>query len=258
MPRNGRACGRDLLLGHAVARLRRVDQSRRHRVDCHVIGRELERQRLGQGHHAGLAGVVVPTAQCGMSAASEAMFTIRPDRRDHQARRLLSAEERAFQIDVVHPIPRRLVELQRCGARVDAGVVDQDVEHAERLDELPEHGAKSAPRPRHRLSARSLARRACRAAAGSGHRRVVDRDPRPVLAINVAMAQPMPWLPPVTSAVLPENRARNPPSVDRVVTSCTLPDNRARRCAASLLHVVMADQAMIGGPAVSRGCVRRV
>ncbi len=84
----------------------------------------------------------------GQSSCTEVMLTMRAAAAlgDHLLRRELGAEERALQVDRQHLLVLRLGRVEHRRARLDAGVVDHDVEAAERLDRRVDEPS-AGPRP---------------------------------------------------------------------------------------------------------------
>ena len=120
---------------------------------------------------------------------------------DHRA----GGVERALQVGVEHRVPVVVVEPEQDVVAGEAGVVDQDVDRAERLLGRGDR----APRP-DRPSATSQATPAARVAELGGDRLGALAASRPTTATLApapwsarAMARPMPRVLPVTKAVLP-------------------------------------------------------
>ena len=104
-------------------------------VDAHALEGELDRQRLGDLHHAGLGGGV------GDRALGDAEAEHRGDVDDralllggqHAARGLLRPEEHRVEIGREHAAPFLRRHLGGAAAVRDAGIVDQDGDGAESL-----------------------------------------------------------------------------------------------------------------------------
>ena len=103
-------------------------------VDADFVATPLERQRPRQPDDARLGGGVVGLANVAehrdRGRIDDAAATLRAQVR----LRRLGHQERALQVDVQYLIPLRFAEFDGQGVAVDPGVVDDDVQSAERLD----------------------------------------------------------------------------------------------------------------------------
>jgi hypothetical protein len=117
----------------------------------------------------------------------------------------LAEEEHGLQIGVHHRVPVVLGEVDAVGAADDAGVVDQDVDLAERGDGLVDHALDRLDRAevgldRQELAAGGLHQGAC---VSVGALRPAAAMSAPASASATATAWPRPVLAPVTRATLP-------------------------------------------------------
>ena len=124
---------------------RRLDRSRRHRVAAHAIARGLAGDRLGEADHTGLGGGVDRRA---LRAHAAGLARDVHDRAGaallHGGKHRVRDREHAAQVDAQHEIPQALVGVDEVGEPVGAGVVDEHIDLAERLDSGGDTGAHRA------------------------------------------------------------------------------------------------------------------
>jgi hypothetical protein len=143
-PAAERDLGQEGLIGGGVvaeaAVERRVEGAGAERVDVDALVGPFEGHGARQLHQTAFGGVVGRPAGHGDEALDTAhVDDAAPAALDHLRRHGAADQERAGEVGGHHLLPFRLAELQRRLANVDAGVVDQDVDVAERGDGLLHH-----------------------------------------------------------------------------------------------------------------------
>ena len=217
------------LVGEVAVDHRRLDEARAHAVGPDARLRAVERQALREHDDARLGGAVrrvvgdrpQPGDRGGRhDRAAAALQEVRPQR--------LGDEVDALEVDRELAVPVVLGEVVgRAGDR-DAGVVDDDVDAAERLDAAV-HAGRDV-RAAGDVHVDAVAVRARRADLRRGLRAVSPRRSAtatraPSSAKRSAVARPIPDPPPVTSATFPSSLPMSR-SFRRPVSSVTA---RARR-----------------------------
>ena len=115
--------------------LRGVDEARRDGVHANAVSGKLERTRARQHLEARLGGAVVGSAESGALGAprrdiddSPRLPLLHPMPREG-----LRDQERSLQIGVQHRIPGGFVHVEYPVGGIQPGIVDEDVETAERI-----------------------------------------------------------------------------------------------------------------------------
>ena len=187
---------------------RGLGRGRRDAVDRDVVAGQLLAERLGQRDDAGLrrrigGGVRIALLAGDRGDVDDAAVVLR----DHQRHDGAAAQERPVEIDAHHLRPglRRIFGDRHVGPG-DAGVVDQDVDAAERRRPWRRARVRSpATRSRRRRTPRRgrFRRNSSAVFAASVASRSQIATAAPESSKRATMARPMPCAPPVTTAVLP-------------------------------------------------------
>ena len=187
---------------------RGAGRGRRDAVDRDVVARQLLAERFGQRDDAGLRGRIGHRVRIALLAGDrgdvdDAAVVLR----DHQRHDGAAAIELAVEIDAHHLVPGADRILPGRHVRPgDAGVVDQDVDAAERL-----HGGVARgfdlgePRDvaRHRRGLAADCASSPAACSASAPSRSQIATAAPDSSSRSTIARPMPCAPPVTTALRP-------------------------------------------------------
>ena len=116
------------------------DQRRRHRVDGDAFLDEPRRVAARQSFHAGLGGVVVHADGAGAARRTRGdVDDPAPLARPHHGQHGLRAQERRFQVDRDGAVEIVLGQIIDAAHDRDAGIVDENVDRAERGSDLFDH-----------------------------------------------------------------------------------------------------------------------
>ena len=180
------------------------DEPRRDAVDVDVERAELDRERLRHPLQPGLRGRVVRLAAVAERRRRRDQHHLPALLLDHVLLRRAHGVERALQVRVDDGVPVVVAHLEEHVVADDPGARDEDVERAA-VRRPPPRPPPRRPRASSRRSGRRGRRSPVAVSCAAASSKSATTTVAPSAASRCAVAAPMPFAPPVTSAVFPAN-----------------------------------------------------